>query len=227
MGVPARYEAFWIPGDLNGEEEEERLRAGLAWLEDAERAYGGRGAIAMYAKSMKDNTPTLSQASTRWSFVSQRSRARPHGRGPVLAVWPPDSKVLEFAEELAWGSALCVVTGRWDISPWVGKSGAKCLLPGYEDQMVGPALSPEVAGLLDGMLTFDGHNGFIGAGGKEHAIHALRRIADEQDRPNPKAIEDYLLASGKTNANGAQRARKWYEEILGGKRHRDYRGKVI
>jgi hypothetical protein len=220
------YEAFWIPGDLHGEEQEERLRLGLGWLEDAEGKYGGRGAIAMYAASMQENTPTLTQASKRWSFVSPRS-SRSSGQGPVLAVWPPDASVLEFAEGLAYRSALCVVSGRWNISPWVKKSGAKCLLPGYEDLPAGPELSQEVAELLDGMLRFDGHNGFIGAGGKEHAIRVLRRIAAEPDLPNPQAIEDYLFASGETHAEGAQRARKWYEEILAGKRHRDYRGHVI
>lgn len=221
------HEAFWIPGDLHGEEQEERLRVGLTWLEGAEREFGGHGAIAMYAASMKDNTPTLSQASKRWSFVSRRSQARPHGRGPVLAVWPSDSSVLEWAEGLAFGSALCVVSGRWDISPWVTKSGAKCLLPGYEDLPAGPELSEDVAEILDGMLLFDGHNGFIGAGGKENAIRALRRIAAGPDRPDPQAIEDFLFASGETHAKGAQRARQWYEEILAGKRHRGDRGRVI
>jgi hypothetical protein len=220
------YEAFWIPGDIYGEEQEERLELGLSWLEDAERDYDGSGVIAMYAALMKDNTPTLSQASNRWSFVSRRSQ-RPPGRGPVLAVWPPDAKVLEFAESLALRSALCVVSGEWDISPWVKKTGAKCLLPDYEDVPGGLELSQEVAGLLDGMLDFDGHNDFIGAGGKEHAIRALRRIAAERDRPEPQAVEDYLFASGQTHAKGAQRARQWYEEVLAGKRHRDNRGQVI
>jgi hypothetical protein len=74
---------------------------------------------------------------------------------------------------------------------------------------------------------FDGHNGFLGAGGKEHAIHTLRRIAGGPDRPDPQAVEDYLLASGQTHAEGAKRARRWYEEILVGKRHRGDRGRSI
>lgn len=81
--------------------------------------------------------------------------------------------------------------------------------------------------LLDGMLLFDGHNGFIGAGGKEHAIQTLRRIAVLPDRPDPQAVEDYLYSSGQTHAKGASRARQWYEEILAGKGHRDYRGQSI
>ncbi len=80
---------------------------------------------------------------------------------------------------------------------------------------------------LDAMLAFDGHNGFIGAGGKEDAIRRLNAISRAADRPVPSALEDYLLSSGQTSARGADRARRWYEEILQGKRHRDYRGRII
>lgn len=80
---------------------------------------------------------------------------------------------------------------------------------------------------LDAMLAFDGHNGFIGAGGKEDAISPLGAISRAADRPTPSALESYLLSTGETSAKGADRARRWYEEILQGKRHRDYRGRVI
>jgi hypothetical protein len=42
-----------------------------------------------------------------------------------------------------------------------------------------------------------------------------------------KPMEDYLLSTGKTNADGAERAGRWYEEIQKGKRHRDDRGRII
>ncbi len=88
-------------------------------------------------------------------------------------------------------------------------------------------LPKEVEKDLDHMLAFDGHNGFIGGGGKENSIRTLQRIAGRDDRPDPQSIEDYLTASGETSAAGAVRARRWYEEILQGKSHRDYRGRVI
>jgi hypothetical protein len=47
------------------------------------------------------------------------------------------------------------------------------------------------------------------------------------DAPSQEAIEEYLRASGKTDGDGARRAGKWYEEILEGKRHRDYTGRTI
>lgn len=36
-----------------------------------------------------------------------------------------------------------------------------------------------------------------------------------------------MRASGETHAKGIERARNWYQEILEGKRHRDYRGRLI
>jgi hypothetical protein len=80
---------------------------------------------------------------------------------------------------------------------------------------------------LDHMLWFDGHNGFVGAGGKEDALRRLQAIAASAYGVEPQEIEGYLLASGKTDAEGARRARRWYEEILAGKEHRDYRGRII
>lgn len=180
----------------------------------------------MYAKSMVANAPLLSEAAIRWEFVSPRSR-RPSGTGPVLAIWPPDSKVLELAERMALNSSLCVICGHYDISPWIRKANAVCLVEGYETGLTEPALPPEVISSLDAMLSFDAHNGFLGAGGKEDAIRRLQSIARSPDRPTPDAIEDYLSSRGETSAKGARRASRWYEEVLAGKRHRDYRARII
>jgi hypothetical protein len=226
MSIPARYEAFWVPGLDHEIDRDESLRTGLTWLASAERKYEGAGVVVMYAKSMVGNAPLLSQAAQRWEFVSPRSK-RPLGNGPVLAIWPPDAGVLELAESMALDSALCVVAGRYDISPWARRAKAMCLVEGYETDLTEPSLLPEVSSSLDAMLSFDGHNGFIGAGGKEDAIRRLQAIAGRPDRPSPQAIEDYLMSSGETSAKGAHRARQWYAEIIAGKRHRDYGGRVI
>jgi hypothetical protein len=226
MTVPARYQGFWVPGLDHDIDRDESLRVGLRWLADAERTHKATGVIAMYAKSMVQNAPLLGEAARRWEFVSPRSR-RPWGNGPVLAIWPPDSSVLEFAESLALDSAICVVAGHYDISAWVTKANATCLVEGFEGDITGPELSRDVTASLDAMLGFDGHNGFIGAGGKEDAIRRLNAISRAADRPVPSALEAYLLSSSQTSAKGADRARRWYEEILQGKRHRDYRGRII
>lgn len=225
MTVPARYEGFWLPGLDHEVDVDDSLRVAFAWLREAEREDGRPGIVVMYAKSMAGNRPLLSQAASRWSFVSMRSQ-RPRGHGPVLAIWPPDARVLEFAESLALDRALCVVAGHYDITPWVKKSEATCLVDGW-DVEESTSLPEDVEEDLDHMLAFDGHNGFIGGGGKENTIRALQRIARRDDRPDPQAIEDYLTASGETSAKGAMRARRWYEEILHGKSHRDYRGRII
>jgi hypothetical protein len=78
-------------------------------------------------------------------------------------------------------------------------------------------LPKEVADALDHMVAFDGHNGFVGAGGKEDAIRTLQRIAARDDRSDSQGIEDYLTASGETSADGVLRARRWYEQIPKGR----------
>ncbi len=226
MSVPARYEAFWVPGLDHEIDRDESLRVGLRWLASAEREHEATGMIVMYAKSMVGNAPLLGEAARRWEFVSPRSR-HSSGRGPVLAIWPPDSKVIELAERMALDSALCVIAGRYDISSWIKRASATCLVEGFEAALTVPDLPQEVSSSLDAMLAFDGHNGFIGAGGKEDAIRRLRSIAGSPDRPQPQAIKDYLLSRGETSAEGAGRARRWYGEILDGKRHRDYGGRII
>jgi hypothetical protein len=227
MTVPARYEAFWVPGLNHDIDPDESLSVVLQWLTEAEQRHQAAGVIVMYAKSMAGNRPLLTWAAQPWEFVSPRSRQRPFGAGPVLAIWPPDAEVLELAERLALDSALCVIAGYYDVSPWVKKAQATCLIEGYEAELTETDLVPEVNRTLDAMLAFDGHNGFIGAGGKEDAIRGLQTIAGQAHPPTPEAIESYLAASGETNAKGASRARRWYEEILEGKRHRDQAGRII
>jgi|GEM_PF-2777010 len=223
--MDVRYEAFWVPGLAHEVERDESLRCGLDWLAKAEQSYGRAGRIVMYAKKMLHNAPLLAAAAHRWEFVSPRSR-HSYNRGPVLAVWPPDSGVIELAEELSQGCALCVIAGHYDLSAWVKRSCATCLLSGFEEPP-SKELALEVRESLDHMLWFDGHNGFVGAGGKEDAVRRLQTFARQPNRPASQEIEDYLLASGETDADGARRARRWYEEILLGKQHRDYRGRVI
>lgn len=219
------YEAFWVPGLMHDIDRDESLRCGLGWLQDAERTYGRVGRIVMYAKKMAGNAPLLMAAAQQWEFVSPRSR-HSYDRGPVLAVWPPDAGVIELAEDLSRGCALCVIAGRYDLSAWITRARATCLLAGFEEPL-SEELAAEVQESLDHMLFFDGHNGFIGAGGKEDAIRRLQTIAAPANRPTPEEIEGYLLASGETDAEGARRARRWYDEILAGKQHRDYRGRII
>jgi MFS family permease len=58
-----------------------------------------------------------------------------------------------------------------------------------------PGLPSEVTKSLDGMLSFGGHNSFVGAGEKEDVIHRLRKIAARHDSPSGQQIEDCLRAS--------------------------------
>lgn len=217
--MTTHYEAFWIPGLENDDiDPDDALELGFGWLRQAERKHGGAGVLVMNASLMRRNRPLLADAP--WDIVSPRSQ-RPGGSGPVLAVWPV-SKTLELAEYLAFGTALCVIPGTlFEIAPWIRRTGATCLAEGFMVE-AGEQMSAEVRERLDHMLSFDGHNGFIGAGGKEYTIRTLREISLRPDAPTSDAIEEYLAGSGETTADGAARAAKWYDEIREGKRHLDY-----
>jgi len=226
----ARYEAFWVPGLNDKIDPDEALAIAFAWLGEAERESGAAGVIVMYAKRMMGNRPALGEAASRWPFVSPRSRSHsglPRGTGPVLCVWPPDDKTLELAEQLAFGSALCVIPGtRYDASGWIARSGAGALVQGALTPRL-PSLSKEVEAELDSLSFFGGHNMFLGGGEKEQAIQTLRRFARLADRPTRAAIEAHLRSNRQVHGNGAERVGKWYDEVLEGRRHRDYRGQVI
>jgi hypothetical protein len=92
------------------------------------------------------------------------------------------------------------VAGRYDISAWVTKAKATCLVEGFEEGTPALELPRNAIASLDAMLA---------------------------DRPTPAAVEGYLVSTGETSAEGTNRARRWYEEILQGKRLRDYRGRTI
>ena len=125
------YEASWVPGLDRKVDRDKSLALGFRWLESAESQHDTPGVVVLHAKRMIPTTPLLAQAATRWSFVSPRSR-RPRAQGPGLAIWPPNDRVLELAEDLADGSALCVISGHLlDVAPWVRRTGAQCLMDGF------------------------------------------------------------------------------------------------
>ncbi len=224
MRKTLNYEAFWAPGlDRYQVDPDDALEVAFDWLRAAERKHGGSGILVMNAASMRRNRPLLGSA--LWDIVSPRTQ-RPRGQGPVLAVWPV-ARMLDLAEHLAFGTALCVVAGNpFDISPWIRRAGATCLVEGFE---ASPAvqLPSDVTDDLDHMASFGGHNNFLGGGDKELSIRVLRDIARRTDAPPREAIVEYLLSTGETEADGAERAGRWYEEIRQGKRHRDYGGRII
>lgn len=218
------FGAFWIPGLNNDEVDSDKaLEVGFEWLRGAEREHGGAGVLVMNAVSMRRNRHLLGTAP--WDIASPRSQ-RPHGGGPVLAVWP-SARTLELAEYLALRTALCVIPGTlFDVAPWIRRTGATCLAHGFTIAD-SEALPMEIREQLNHMLSFDGHNGFLGGGGKEYAIRTLREISRRPDAPQADAIEEYLAGSGDTSAKGAARAAKWYEEIRSGKGHLDYARRQI
>lgn len=228
MGFAQRYDAYWVPGLDDEIDPDDALRLAFRWLASEERARGSAGIIVMYAKRMMSNRPLLGDAARRWDFISPRARSRwPRGTGPVLCIWPPNDQTLELAEQLAHGSALCVIPGSlYDVAGWIARTHAQPLVEGASTRPV-PDLSPDAAESLRSLAWFGGHNAFLGGGEKERAIRVLTEIARRSDRPSRESLETFLRSCPEVEGDGATRAGKWYEEILQGKRHRDYAGRLI
>lgn len=128
---------------------------------------------------------------------------------------------------MATRSSLCVIPWEMaDIMAWIERTGARCVVEGF-DAPLRQALPVEIEEELRHVVSFGGHNGFLGGGEKEVAVRAFHRVVRRRDAPTREALEDYLRSTGEVNAEGVQRAGKWYEEVRQGKRHRDYRGGTI
>jgi len=224
MKPRSNFEAYWLPAFDSNADPDEVISIGFDWLRRAEREEGVRGVLAMHASSMRQNRPILGTAP--WTIVSPRSRDAYRTCGPVLAIWP-SVRTLELAEHMAAGSRLCVIPYEMtDIAPWIERTGATCLLEGFDAPTRAP-LAAEVEEELRHVLSFGGHNGFLGGGEKEVAIRAFHRISRMSEAPSRIALESFLRATGEVDGDGAERAGNWYEEVRAGKRHRDHRGQTI
>jgi hypothetical protein len=224
MKPSSNFEAFWLPAFDSDADPDEVIAVGFDWLRHAEKAANVPGVLAMHAASMRHNRPIL--ASAPWEIVSTRSRKGYRIGGPVLAIYPPP-RTLELAEHMASRAALCVIPYEMsDITAWIERTDAKGLVEGF-DAPARRALPAEIEEELGHVVEFGGHNGFLGGGEKEVAIRAFHRINRMAGAPTREALQDYLRATGQVDAEGVDRAGKWYEEVRDGRRHRDYRGETI
>lgn len=223
MTIPDRYDAFWIPGP-DDYDMDDGLHLGYRWLDSVQVT--GEKVVVLYARKMVSNRRTLGLAD-RYHVVSPRGHHIPYtSAGPVLAVWPT-AETLELAQQLADGTALCVIPYRHDVTWWITRTGAINLLaPDQEPPKLAPLGSP-VTDTLDSILQFGGHNSFVGGGEKEDAVQDLRAMLSDGHRPDPADIEAYARASGETDVEGARRLRGFYEKILDGRQLRDHRGRAI
>jgi hypothetical protein len=218
-----RYEAFWIPGlDSDEFDHDETLAIGGQWLDESD--YGRGPIIVMNAVNMWDRLVPLAG---RYPVVSPQSRDRRAGtEHAVLAVWPAE-RALQLAENLAFHGGLCVVPGfSYDLTSWINTTGATNLAD-PSSAHVSLGLSSEVRTILDGIVQFDGHNGFLNAEGKIDAIRGLQRMVQQTHRPDPAAVREYVRATGRVYYGGAERLEGWYRGLLEGKSFRDYRGRRI
>lgn len=225
-----RYKSYWLPGLGNDDADpDEVLHSAFVWLE-TEPCSGDR-LVVTNTLGMTEHTPFLAQASAPYTVISPKARKRIGTVGgpgnAVLAIWPAH-ETLELAEVLARDGALCVIPGSLDdMSPWIHRTSAHTLwdidLP--DDDPL--RLDEPVRSALDSIIAFDGNNNFLGAGGKEHAIRRLRTMIRDGHRPDPSALENYVLARGTRSFKGARRLREWYEGLLQGRRFYDYARRLI
>jgi hypothetical protein len=219
-----RYEAFWIPGlDSDEPDQDEALEIGARWLKQA--SYPGGPIIVMNGVSMWGR---LGMLTGRYHLVSPQSKDRHFqgGEHAVLAVWPAP-RALNLAETLAFRGGLCVIPGRsYDLSAWILATGATNVAnPSAPVGSLG--LDAAVRTVLDGIVQFGGHNGFLNAEEKIDAIQALRRMISAGHRPDPAAVREYVRATGNVYHDGAERLEVWYRGLLAGKSFRDYRRRSI
>ncbi len=220
------YEAFWVHAPPDDPANYPRgLDVAFDWL--AAPGHLGERVVVLYAAKMANNSGL--RRANQFTVVSSRSRNVPFNDdiGAVLAIWP-DPKTVEFAEDLAFGSALCVVPNhRHDMGWWIAKTNATNLDDPNATPIALTTITPTVAEALDEIVDYGGHNRFVGSGEKEYAVRVLRALLAQGHEPTPAEVEDYLRASGETNVDGARRLREWWEAILAGRQLRDYRGRSI
>lgn len=223
MTIPDRYDAYWIPGP-DALDMDLGLRLGYQWLDSV--PCRGERVVVLYAKKMLNNRPMLARAS-RYHVVSPRSRDIPYATaGAVLAIWP-NADTLEFAQQLALDSALCAIPYTHDVTWWITRSGAVNLADPNSAPATLATVDAAVAKRLDWVLSFGGHNGFVGGDDKETAARELREMLAAGHRPTPQEVEDYARASGETTVEGARRLRSYYEKTLAGRQLRNNLGRAI
>ena len=225
-----RCTSYWLPGFDNDDiDPDEVLQSAFAWL--GTEPCSGERLVVMNTLGITENRPLLARASAPYTVISPRARRRigaaPRTGNVVLAIWP-SHETLELAEGLARDGSLCVVPGSLDdASPWIRRTSARALwnvAPPTDDLS---QLDEPVRSVIDSIIGFDGHNDFLGAGGKEQAIRRLRTMIGDGHRPDPSAIENYVLARGTRSFKGARRLREWYEGLLQGRRFYDYARRPI
>ncbi|MYD27791.1 MAG: hypothetical protein F4X03_02575 [Dehalococcoidia bacterium] len=225
-----RYKSYWLPGlDNDDVDPDEVLHSAFVWLET--EPYSGERLVVMNTLGMTENRPFLAEASASYTVISPKARRRiGTASGPgnaVLAIWPAH-ETLELAEVLARDGSLCVIPGSLDdMSPWIHRTSAHALwdIDSPDDDPL--RLDEPVRSALDSIVAFDGHNNFLGAGGKEHAVRKLRAMIADGHRPDPSTLENYVLVHGTRSFRGARRLREWYEGLLQGRRFYDYARRPI
>lgn len=208
------FDAFWIP-DPETWDVYYPPELGMAWL----RQQPGPRALLV---------PTQNNAQFAGSLhgielLTRRSWST--GDAASVLVCFPNAELLEIANGYQLQRVCVADNGNLAVSAWVERHHARALIPANYDGVPPDRKLPDpprdIREELEHIIAFDAHNSFIGAGGKEASIKALRRINQRHPELEPQMLEAWAYAHPDVTAQGAARLRTWLEEIRDGVRHRD------
>lgn len=224
--MPVDYEAFLIPNPESWEPPDGFWPAdvGVSWLRQQPRPRAV--VVPTLERSRELHLPNDVKV------VTPRSRYARGGRQEsVLVCFALDPRLIAIAEDMR-PSRLCVTDyGSDAVRAWADKHNPIELVPewweGDLDERESFAMPPDVADEISHVIAFDGHNQFIGAGGKSNAVRALRRINDRHPGLDSAEFTAWLLTLDGVQPPGAKRLGKWFEEVQRGVNHRDHGGGPI
>lgn len=190
--MTVEHRGAWVPPDLASVDPRAALALAVPWL----LQQGGQPVIVASRKDVlpREASNLLPASARSWPVLSSLSRGRvqaPARPGPVLA-FLPDEAAVEYAVQLASGSALCVLDyGHPAMHGWAVEVGALDLTTGQPVPGERPA---ELLEALEALLSA-GNNGWTGFGQRDaRRILDGLRAAGLLDRD---LVRGYLVAHGK------------------------------
>ncbi|WP_431905586.1 hypothetical protein [Micromonospora carbonacea] len=212
MTVNASYRAAWVPDDDPNRPWDEASALAVEWIEAEARQRGQRVVLVTNTRDVYISGSPLSRYSWPNTHTSPRSGWSGSRGVPVLS-YVPHEKELDFATDLAHGSALCIVeTVNSPVGGWAASVGALNLISG-----VPSSLDPKLAEHLD-TLAFYGNNGYPRGFDRDRAQNVLDDI--QRDGHLDRGLIVSALAAHRISVNGRVNIGKMIDAMHGGRSRR-------
>ncbi|QUF07159.1 hypothetical protein KCV87_14620 [Actinosynnema pretiosum subsp. pretiosum] len=197
------YRAAWVPDDDSGLTFDELEAPAVEWIEQMSAEAGVAPILVVNAVQSAAGPGIVAEFGRRYGYTTPRTKDHPASGVPVLA-FRPTLEAFDYAQQLARGSALCVIEGMsFPLAMWAAEVGAINLL--NPDAPV-PVLDPKLEEDLDSIHFFGGNNGWSGPHERDHARQFLQTWRD-QGELDADLICGYMQAKG-VHARGIKRLRK-------------------